>query len=416
MMAFWLAAVLLVVVALLCVALPFFTRNQGDEHLDAKVNAARIDVFKQRLSELAKERDDALLTEEAYQQSVVEQKRRLLNELSPNSVAAQNAHRSAFLILSLGFVLVFTGLFYWQTGSFRQLNLWHDAMAKLPEYGQRAVMAEGDPLDVNERQAFALALRTKLANDGGDAVAWMLLGRVAMTLQDFEMAKQALEKALTLNPDNHSAQLSLAQVLLIEGQDTGLNRAAKLLAQVLRKTPNNPDAISLLAVIANERGDYREAKAAMEMLLLTMRDDDPRKVAISNNIKELDAKLALSGRSITVTVRLDDALVSALPAKATLFVFAKAANTEYDNAPAMPLAVVKQPLGALPLTLTLSEQNAMMANLTLANFDVYTISARISLDEDVAAAAGELVGQTSLNITEQQSVDVVINQQLKEMQ
>ncbi len=153
------------------------------------------------------------------------------------------------------------------TGNQQQISAWHDAMDNLAEYGERAVMQKGEPLSENELQAFALALRTKLSQTGDDEIAWMLLGRVAMSLNEFDMAQQSFDKALQMNPANMQVLISYSQVLLLEGSEASMTRAAGMLSKVLQEEPQNLDAISLLALIAYERKDWVQAKRRLKYYL-----------------------------------------------------------------------------------------------------------------------------------------------------
>jgi len=342
-------------------------------------------------------------------------KRRLLNELSPERTLDTRGNNFVLAATGVAFTLVVSGVFYYFTGSHQQIANWHKAFEKLPEYGQRAVLQTGEPLSANELQAFALGLRTKLANSGDDAVAWMLLGRVAMSLNDYEMAMQAFDKALIMQPDNHNVLVNYSQALLIEGTEASVNRAAQMLSRVLRQDPQNIDAISLLALIAYEREDWLEAKTAFEVLLSTMTQNDPRYSMVAQRIADIEAKLETksaqlnppySGPELAVNVNIAPSLAEQIPSSATLFVFAKAAN-----GPKMPLAVKKLTVFNLPLLVNLNDSMAMMPDLTLSNFNEVVITARISVDDSVSLQGGELEGNSEVIVLREgtQQVDVTIS-------
>jgi cytochrome c-type biogenesis protein CcmI len=390
----WGMFALLTILALLFVVVPFLRRERVLT-VDNEANAERIDIYYQRLAELRTDLDNERIEKDNYTESVLELKRRLLNELAPEQQLSSRGNNRIFALTGVLFTLAVSGVFYQFTGSQQQISNWYDAINKLPEYGERAVLQKGDALTANELQAFALGLRTKLANGGDDAVAWMLLGRVAMSLNDFEMAKQAFEKALQMEPQNQNILVNYSQVLLVEGSEQAINRAARLLASVLQKDPTNIDAISLLALIAYEKQDWHEAKAAFEVLLASMERDDPRYPMIAQRIDEIAQKIAPMQESgqvrLSVNVKLDENLADRLPEHGILFVFAKAAE-----GPAMPLAVQKLTNFNLPLKLTLDDSMAMMPSLKLSNFEDVIVTARISLDDSVMPQAGELEGQTGV--------------------
>ena len=292
-------------------------------------------------------------------------------------------------------MIALTGIFYSMTGNQQQISAWHDAMDNLAEYGERAVMQKGEPLSENELQAFALALRTKLSQTGDDEIAWMLLGRVAMSLNEFDMAQQSFDKALQMNPANMQVLISYSQVLLLEGSEASMTRAAGMLSKVLQEEPQNLDAISLLALIAYERKDWVQAKAAFEVLLASMDKADTRYNMIAQRISEIEQQQAQNvdvtkSAAIKVTVNISTELKNKQPENGILFVFAKALN----GSP-MPIAVVKLNEYQFPITVELSDANSMVAGLNLSSAEDIVITARISNDDSVMPSSGELEGHSA---------------------
>ena len=400
MILMWASFALLTLIALLFIIVPFLKKERVVT-ITHNANAELISIYEQRLVELQADLDNQRIDSQNHSEAIVELKRRLLNELSPEKSLNSRGDNRIFALTGAAFLIALAGIFYAMTGSQQQIAAWHDAMDNLADYGQRAVMQKGEPLTKNELQAFALALRTKLSQSGDDEVAWMLLGRVAIMLNEFDMAKQSFDKALSMNPDNMQALVSYSQVLLLEGSDENMTRAAGMLSKVLQAQPNNLDAISLLALIAFERKDWLQAKAAFEVLLASMDESDTRYAMINQRISEIDLQIAqqnvatsgdqLAAQSIQVTVDIDSQLADKQPNNGILFVFAKAAK----GSP-MPLAVVKLTDYSFPITVELSDANAMMAGLNLSSASEIIISARISNDDSVMPSTGELEGHSQV--------------------
>lgn len=411
MSSLWLGGAGLTLAALLFVCWPFFRRFHHAANPNA--NVERVKIYKQRLAELNDEQQQGKLAQGQYQSAVIELKRRLLNELAPEKNLTVRGDNRLFALTGCAFVLCASALFYYFTGNHHQLSQWQQAMTDLPSLGERAISNQGEPLSANERQALMLGLRTRLAEQGDDAVAWLMLGRLAMSLNDFEMATQAFDKSLAVNPNNASVKLSYAQALLLIGNENAMNRAAVLLSQVLKEQPTNIDAISMLALIAYERKDWQEAKSAFSLILSTLDESDPRYAMIRQRISEINTKLtpttqppSSTEQSVSVAVKLDPKLQQQLPENGVLFVFAKAAK-----GPPMPLAVVRKNSFTLPLSVTLSKQNAMVEGLNITSFSPVEIFARISKDGNVATQAGELQGQSpAIDITNTPAVTITINQ------
>jgi len=396
----WASFALLTLIALLFIIVPFLKKERVVT-ITHNANAELISIYEQRLVELQADLDNQRIDSQNHSEAIVELKRRLLNELSPEKSLNSRGDNRIFALTGAAFLIALAGIFYAMTGSQQQIAAWHDAMDNLADYGQRAVMQKGEPLTKNELQAFALALRTKLSQSGDDEVAWMLLGRVAIMLNEFDMAKQSFDKALSMNSDNMQALVSYSQVLLLEGSDENMTRAAGMLSKVLQAQPNNLDAISLLALIAFERKDWIQAKAAFEVLLASMDESDTRYAMISKRISEIDGQIAKQSelnshdqrvvQGIQVTVKIDEQLEEKQPSNGILFVFAKAS----EGSP-MPLAVVKLTDYSFPITVELSDKNAMMAGLNLSSANEIVISARISNDDSVMPSTGELEGHSEV--------------------
>ena len=429
MILMWVAFALLTLLAMAFVALPFLSKERV-QSLTYNANSELIAIFHQRLGELANDLSEQRIDQVNHDESVVELKRRLLNELSPEKSLMSKGNNRIFAFTGSAFLVAFTVIFYTATGSQQQLQNWHSAMDNLPAYGERAVMQQGEPLSQNELQAFALGLRTKLAQSGDDQVAWMLLGRVAMSLNEYDMAQQSFDKVLRLDPDNLPVLISYSQVLLLEGSDANMTRAAGMLSKVLKDDPTNLDAISLLALIAYERHDWLQAKAAFEVLLKSMDKEDSRYSMIAQRISEIEQNISAENEqqnsqltpvataqqssddssaatsAIKVTIKLAPELTDKLPAQGTLFVFAKAAN-----GPPMPLAVVKLTDYRFPIEVQLSDSNAMVAGLTLSSVEQIILTARISKDASVMPSTGELEGRSDvLERSQTQAYELLINE------
>jgi len=397
MILMWACFALLTLVALSFVMIPFLKKERV-QTITHNANAELISIYEQRLVDLQTDLDNQRIDSVNHAESIVELKRRLLNELSPEKSLNSKGNNRIFALTGGAFVLALTGIFYSFTGSQQQISAWHDAMDNLADYGERAVMQKGEPLSQNELQAFALALRTKLSRSGDDEVAWMLLGRVAMSLNEFDMAQQSFDKALRMNPDNMQVLISYSQVLLLEGSEANMTRAAGMLSKVLNVEPTNLDAISLLALIAYERKDWPQAKTAFEVLLASMEKNDSRYNMISERIADIEQQMqseflvmpvTTTTGAITVTVDIAKELIDKQPKDGILFIFAKAAT----GSP-MPLAAVKLTKYSFPITVELSDSSAMVAGLNLSSAENIIISARISIDDSVMPSSGELEGHS----------------------
>ena len=92
------------------------------------------------------------------------------------------------------------------------------------------------------------------------------------------------------------------------------------------------------------------------------------------------------GKVIPGEVSISSGLKALVPDNAVVYVFAKA-----SNGPAAPLAVSKHTLKQLPLKIELTEQMAMLSDLTIASFEEITVTARVSQSGDPIQQPGDLL-------------------------
>ena len=339
-------------------------------------------LFEERLQLLALARDSGELAEQDFDSAAQELKSQFLQQQSVSLTQNQRFGRLPLVLLLV--VAVIVGGVYSVNGHYRQLQDWQLAQQNLQAYGERALLNQGEPLSEQEIDWFALALRTKLAKEGDDAIAWMLLGRIRMSQGAIEQAIDAFERALQLTPERTPLLLSYAQALILQADDNRLALAGRAVARVLSKEPQNNDALSLMALIAYEKGDMEQAKSAWQLLLGQLPSTDPRYAAVQQRLAEMGVEVPADGRQITVQLFVDPALKQANP-NASLFLFARAIG----GAP-LPLAVQRIPLPEGELTLVLTEQMAMQSGWSLANADSVEVVARMSQSGTVEQRPGDI--------------------------
>ena len=349
--------------------------------------------FEERLQLLALARDSGELAEQDFDSAAEELKSQFLQQNTTNSLQGNSGWRLPAVLLLVVAGLV--GAIYSVSGHYHQLQEWQLAQQNLKQYGERALLNQGAPLSEQEVERFALALRTRLANEGDDAVAWMLLGRIRLSQGALEQAVDAFERALLLTPERTPLLLSYAQAQILLADENSLARAGRAVARVLSKEPQNSDALSMMALIAYEKGDFKEATTAWQLLLKQLPQDDPRYEAVQQRLQELGADVQVAGRHITVQLYVAPQLKQANP-DASLFLFARA-----KEGMGLPLAVQRIPLPEGNIELQLTEQMAMQPGWSLANADQVEVVARMSLSGTVEQRPGDIQTVSDvLNFTE----------------
>ena len=359
------------------------------------------ELFRERLQLLVQARDYGELAEEDFSTAAAELKSQFLAQQQQLLTTPEQRHfKLEFAMLAT--VVLVVAISYSLNGHYQQLRDWEMAQQNLAAYGERSLLNKGEPLSEEELTMFGLALRTKLANEGDDAVAWFVLGRIWFSQGLVDEAIESFERALRLTPDRSNLLLSYAQALLVTDSAENLQKAARSLGRVLEVDPGNQDALAMLALIAQERGDVAEARAAWQVLLAQIPADDPRRSMIEQQLAQLPgaktatdtmpeaaasakptADLAATGRRISLELTIPAELATKF-ADATLFVVAKAV----EGSP-MPLAVQKLPVTAGTQQIELTSAMVMQAGWGLDNVDEVVVSARLSQSGSVTKTAGD---------------------------
>lgn len=371
------AALMLVLILVLLL----FFRRKGEE-----VQLSPVAQFEDKLLLLSVARDNGELAEQDFAQAAAELKTQYLQSQQSQQAVASPA--TGWVLGTVLLVVVGTAALYSQTGHFTALQNWQTAQHQLPSYGERALLNQGEPLTEDEIELFALALRTKISKEGDDAVAWFVIGRIWLSKGMLDDAIEAFEKALALTPKRVNVLISYSQALLVAGGEENLAKAALSLAKVLQQEPENPDTLSMLAMVAEERGDKEQAQQAWQLLLPKLDKTDPRYELVQQKLglastpeqattTEQAATAAVSGRQVSVQLTISPELAVQYKT-GTLFVFAKAVD-----GPPLPLAVQKLAVFNGTQTIELSEAQAMQPGWTLANAERIQISARLSLSGQV---------------------------------
>jgi tetratricopeptide (TPR) repeat protein len=232
----------------------------------------------------------------------------------------------------------------------------------------------------------------------------MLLGRIWMSQGLMEDAVEAFEKALALSPNRIPLLLNFAQALIVVGGDGNLARAGQAVARILLAEPANLDAMSLMALIAHEKGDTTEAAAAWRVLAGQLDETDPRYPLVVSKLAELgiDNPDSMS-RQIRVQLTVDPALAAANPG-ATLFLFARAVGGSN-----LPLAVQRIPLPSGAVELLLTEQMAMQPNWTLSQAEQVVVVARMSQAGTVEQMPGDVQVESAELTFNEAKLSVTLN-------
>lgn len=411
------ASVAMLLLAAVIIVMPFvLVRNRAKA--DALTNTQ---LVRQRMTELEREYEEGLLSAEDKQAAIRELKIALATEATDEQRKSQGVGIVAAIA---GVVLVIVAsTVYVTSNQMAKISHWQESYERLPELSKRVVMEADQSITPQDLQDFALGLRTKLALDGDDVTGWLLLGRLHMSMGQLESALHAFEKSHDMQPQNTSVLDSYSQALMAatqqSGDDSYIQQAKPLLETLVALEPENINARGMLAVVAGLLGDKQTSLANWRYLASVVPEESPMATQINMQIAKLTGEeasqpaLASAEKSATridISVTIDSALKAKLPKQAYLFVFAQDA----DGTSRMPAAVVRQPLDQFPVSVTLSDENAMMPGFTLSQLSKARLVARVSVDENVATAEGEFQGEVLVELKPGEALTetILINKEL----
>ncbi len=392
--------------ALLALALILFfgVRQKAQRRTRLDVNR---ELYEQRKQELAQEHADGLLTDKALQAAERELDKRFVSENAELEQLEEHAIGRGIALPAV-IIVVLAVVGYVLFGSWQQQQHADEARRALPELAQQVLNNQQSAPTSEELELFALGLRQRLQQDGGDGLTWMLYARAATALQRYEQALEAYAHAYKLEPTRPGILLGYAQLLINIGDEAQLQTAARLLSELLQVEPQNIDGLSLTGAVAYQRGDYPQAVQAWQLLLQLMPEDDARRSAVQEALSDAQQQLTASAQQLRVTVEISDALRAQVPADATLFVFVKAV----DGAP-MPAAVVRQAVTEFPVEVVLSDAQAMLPDYKMSQLNQWLVEARISTDDRIEIASGDLGAEAQIvNAATDAEVTLVIAEKL----
>ena len=431
----------LITLVLLIVAFPWL-RNKNHAKQDSLSNTQ---IVKQRLAELDREVQEGLISEHDKRQAVDELKLALVDESAFQSHKTGNAK----LPLAIGAVLAIACgvIVYAQVNQMGRVTQASQAIEALPELSQQLASGNANNLTQQDIASLALAIRQRLREEPEDDTGWMYFGRLMLSIGQEVQAIEAIDKAVSLAPSNSANRITLAQALMTTGDVNNLERAQSILLGLLNDNPANDNLALMMAVVSAQLGDlentqrfYKQVEGKLpadsdmaQRLVARIKElqgNTSEMAALQNTAAEItdtstaqnasseaknasseaqsDSSEAQTGFNITVNLS-DDANIKA-PKDGFLIVFAQDANS--DNK--MPAAVVKLPIEDFPVSVTLTTENAMMPQFTLATLSDVMVTARLSKDGNVAVSKGEWQGSVSASVTanEISSLSVIIDKEL----
>jgi len=393
---FYLAAAVLAALWVCFLTIPWIRRKtqQGKA-------VTNVQIIKQRLLELSREKKEGLISNDDLAQMELELKHALLEEPRPALEGSSNVS----IAISLGLVLALLvgGISYYFSHQVTEMGQIFRALDQLPSLSAKLQNSDANEINAEDVQYLSLAIRQRLRDNPEDVQGWLYLTRLQLALGQEVQAVAAVEKAWRLSPASENVRTAYIQTLMATGDDTQLRKAEMVLKRLISETPNNDSYLLMMAVVSAQLERAEQAYTYFSQVKEKLDPTSPMYRSLQQRINDLMG-VNQSDTGFVIDVQLADGLLDALPSSGFLIVFGQDA----DSTNRMPAAVVKLPLGDLPRRVTLGPKQAMIETYQLASLRNVTLVARISADENVASAAGELQGERVVEVTQGSMVPVTL--------
>ncbi|WP_324691324.1 c-type cytochrome biogenesis protein CcmI [Cobetia sp. D5] len=415
MILLWLAIAVLLIPAGWLLLLPL--RRARRVHADQQafedndsLGAENVRVYRRRLASLERGHARGELDDTALAEGRVELERSLLEDAESLKRSPLKAASSGRVLVPVLLVAMVAGSLYWyqREGASGDLAL-AQAIAATPIH------------DAASFEARIARLRAEAEAQPDNAKVWMALFPLYRDAGRLDEAMQSLEALIALEGRVPALIAQLAQLKFFAAQRTLTDEVQTLVDEVLAADPRQPTVLGLLGIEAFDQARYPEAIDYWRKAIAGFENPDAAK-ALREGIKaarqrmasagDVDASVALANSvapdqgaaadqdskegaaRLTLKVSLDptlEAQLAALPVSAeaaTLFIVARDGEGKLP-----PLAVVRTTADKLPLTLTLSDDNAMAPMARLSMAERVTLVARISASGQPTAQPGDLEGK-----------------------
>lgn len=380
MIDFWLAAGLLLLVALSFLLIPVLRERRAQREEDR--TALNVALYQERIAELQSQQAEGVLDAAQMDSGRAEAARELLADTE--GVAPARVSRLGKPLPLLAAVLVpVLGLgLYLHFGASDKVELTRE-FAQAPQSMQ----------EMTQRLERAVAAQP----DSAEGVYF--LGRTYMAQDRPADAAKMFERAVNLAGRQPELLGQWAQAQYFADNKKWSDKVQALTDEALKADPKEVTSLGLLGIAAFEGERYQEAIDYWNRLLAQLPPQDKSREALQGGITRATEKLQASGGKVAqapatkaaalLKVRVD--LASELKAKVqpgdSVFIFARAVS-----GPPAPLAAKRLTVADLPVTVELGDADAMMPQLKLSNFPEVQLVARISRAGQ--PTAGEWVGRS----------------------
>ncbi len=400
MTVFWLAAIVMLLVAVAFVVWPLLRQGPLSNLHQDELN---LDLARERLQEWQTALDEEEISEAEFDNLRSELEDTLLLELGSEAPIENKQKPRAYLAIALAVLIpvVVIGL-YLQLGTPAAL-LPENRVDLSPAEQDTALESSALPVDVMLAQ-----LQDRLSENPDDEYGWSILARAMMSLQRYPEAIQAYEAWLRLVGNRSDVLVRYADALAMAAGGDFSGRPTGLLEEALATDPFEPQGLWLSGIAARERGDFKQALTYWYRLEPVLVEQPQSLDNLEQMIAQTEAavlangavlpdrsKNSISGQpspspdspALKVRVEIDPELSPLLSAGDVLFVYARVAGS------ARPVAAIRHTVSQWPIDIILDDTSSVMRTSPLFSFDVVEVGAHVSRSGEAMARTGDFAAR-----------------------
>jgi cytochrome c-type biogenesis protein CcmH len=406
---FWLAAIVMTLMAFLIVLPPLWRKR--DNTVVDDLDQRNVRIARERLTELKANKASGGISEAQYNEQVIELEQALSDDLEISNSSNKSDSQGRWLVYVLVIAIpCLSAALYWKLGNYQSIS-----------HSNELNQASSDAPSSEAINKMVTGLAEKLKKEPKNLEGWLMLGRSYKKLQRIPEAVEAFAHAYQLAGEKVEVMLPYAEVIALSSDNNWAGKPLSLVMKALAIDPNNLNGLWFAAMANAQQGDKKTAVGYLRKLEAVLPAESPDKQQIHELIVNSESALAnatpapssKSAASSGVSVAIQVSLAAELQADAkpddTVFIYAQALS-----GPKMPLAIVRKQVKDLPLSVSLSDAQSMLPNMKLSNFKQVKLLARISKSGNPMPQTGDLIGVIEqANLADNKENKIIINDRVK---
>ena len=382
-MSFWIAVFVLLALALAILLIPLMRTVRAQQTVQRQQQ--NIQIAREKKQQLEAQLNEAEIDQAAYDSAYLDLQTALALELGSSEADSEKSRGKWMAVVVLLAIPAASVLLYLVYGEYRVIE--NPQLVLAAPRQQTAAAAPQMSLE-----EMTVAIKQRLKDNPDDGEGWFMLGRTMMARQQHDEAVTAFQRSNDLLADEPGIMFALADALAMQNNGNLLGEPEELVLRGLKLAPRFPNGLWLAGMAAEQRQDYKSAHRYWSLLLPLIADNPTSSREVQGLLATLEerdpalAKTVTSDNAVGIKLLVD--ISAELKAKASpdtaVFIYAKAMQ-----GPPMPLAVRKLQLSDLPVSLTLSDDDAMMPTMKLSSFDQVIVGARVSSSGNPVAQSGD---------------------------